>query len=99
MTGGESRGSTGDPRYDPRYVNGPCEGAMLFHDWTWNGSRWECKRCEKLAHTRRFASIPCVACGKPIESVYETRFCGPCLDTTLGLDEDYVPFENEEVAE
>ena len=78
--------------YDPAYCNGPCQEFYLHHLWHWNGARWECERCEKLAHTQRFSILPCVACGRAIESVYETRFCGPCLDACLDLDDDYVPF-------
>ena len=67
-----------DPRYDPHYVNGPCQEFYIHHRWEWNGERWECRRCEKVAHTRRFASIPCVVCGKAVESVFEIMFCDSC---------------------
>ena len=67
-----------DPRYDPCYVNGPCQEFYISHRWEWNGERWECRRCEKVAHTRRFAIIPCVVCGKAVESVFEIMFCDSC---------------------
>ena len=87
-----------DPRYDPHYANGPCASVYLHHKWTWTGGRWTCARCDAVALARRFADCPCAVCGKPIESVFQSHICGPCLDAVLGLDadENYVPFELEE---
>lgn len=90
--------------FDP-LACGPCEPPRIFHLWIWasvqsgcrTGGRWECKFCDAISSACRYSDLPCVHCGRHIESPFCTTTCGPCLDAMLGLDVDdnYVPFEEE----